>query len=86
VIVNPGAICIDVSSKEITQFPCFLFFDSLGLHKRVTIAKKLRGWLNSEWSRKRKGEPDPFTVDSMKLYTPQGMYSSLQDVSLCAVV
>jgi Ulp1 family protease len=77
VIVNPGAIRTStlhdsISSPKARLFPCFLFFDSLGLHKKVNIANKLRGWLNAEWKRKRNDKSDPFTEDSMKMYTPKG--------------
>jgi len=80
VIVNAGLIggkaqhdSSDTDSEE--EWPCILFFDSLKMHRKRHIAKRMREWLNFEWNRiehKPKRLQNPFTAYTMKLVTPKG--------------
>jgi hypothetical protein len=72
-VINPGSIRdhkhnIEIK-KEITPedmekpFPFLFFFDSLKAHRKAHVAKLLRKWLNSEWTRLQKASPSLATDD-----------------------
>lgn len=84
VVVNPGAIIrhIDVLNQdfdvynEVDEYPFILFLDSLKAHQKKTIAKHVRGWLNSEWARLDKSKDDkPFTEQSLQVHSPRSKFS-----------
>lgn len=65
-LCNADVFCINFS---------ILFFDSLKMHRKRHIAKRMREWLNFEWNRiehKPKRLQNPFTANTMKLVTPKG--------------
>lgn len=73
VAVNAGEIeTYGSTPAEDKDLPCILFFDSLKLHSPATVGKKLRGWLNFEWDRLRKGSKSPFSARSLRVFTPEG--------------
>ena len=77
VVVNPGAILNGHAEKASSDslYPCILFLDSLGAHKKTAVAKAVRRWLNSEWKRLKKGEKDGeslFTASAMPVHDPKG--------------
>jgi hypothetical protein len=51
--------------------------DSLSLHKKATVRKKVETWLNSEYCRIHPDEelPKPFSKTSFELFTPRGACS-----------
>lgn len=63
---------LDESDFE-KPFPFILFFDSLKMHSRNTIAKNIRGWLNAEWTRLKSGcsTEKPFNPKAMRLFSPE---------------
>ena len=89
VVTNPGSIEHRIRSNNADDidddddgldkpYPCFLFFDSLKMHRKTTITKKLREWLNAEWERLEKpalrGSTRPFTEDTMECPNLKGMF------------
>eukprot|EP00804_Cyclotella_cryptica_P023147 CCRYP_000358-RA/>CCRYP_000358-RA protein AED:0.01 eAED:0.01 QI:1097/1/1/1/0.75/0.66/9/214/1028 len=83
VIVNPGLILktdegSDTDDNEDDEWPCILFLDSLRMHRKERVAKRMREWLNFEWNRSMKDtegfRPDPFSREQMKLVTPKVPY------------
>jgi Ulp1 family protease len=88
VVVNPGQILSHMRKREVVakgvhdlelngdndEMPFILFLDSLNMHRKEQVAKNIRSWLNSEWSRLKKSDDvrEPFTKDSMVVYSPQG--------------
>eukprot|EP00980_Cylindrotheca_fusiformis_P010725 scaffold2403_cov87-Cylindrotheca_fusiformis.AAC.3 len=55
VVVNPGFIKnsreSDLEKQSNLDLPCLIFMDSLNLHKKATVRRKVEAWLNSEYSR-----------------------------------
>jgi Ulp1 family protease len=89
-VVNPGVILnntrksngLKVVPSDDQPYACILFFDSLkNFHPKSMIAKKVRGWLNSEWTRLEKASNDhdqnPFKADTLKFYQPTGEFSGV---------
>jgi len=80
VVINPGAIVSSVDDDDLNgsgdqPLSCMLFFDSLSMHKKVTVQRKVNNWLNSEWQRmKNDSDEKPFNKNSCKIYNPQGAY------------
>ena len=76
-VVNPGCInnsyVADLDKKAKLDVPCLIFMDSLRMHKKHVIRKKIENWLNSEWERINPGATmKPFTKDKFQLFTPTG--------------
>lgn len=69
VIVNPRFVLEESDDEE---FAFMLFFDSLKAHRKAQVGEHLRKWLNSEWRRLKISEDNPFTVDAMKIFSPEG--------------
>jgi Ulp1 family protease len=78
VVVNPGSIKnsleSDLEKKANQNLPCLIFMDSLSLHKKATVRKKVETWLNSEYCRIHPDEAlsKPFSKNSFELFTPGG--------------
>lgn len=80
-VVNPGEILNKIKALHYDPdddelYPCLLFFDSLKAHRKAAIARSVRSWLNSEWTRLKKasiqGEEDPFKPSSLVVHEPRG--------------
>lgn len=84
VVVNPGHIAEHVvlqnnkgeGWQKDKPFPCILMLDSLDMHKKRTIARTIRLWLNSEWARLHPDEEkqplrEPFAKRYMAMYCPE---------------
>jgi len=74
-VVNPGCIMnsyeSDLDKKGKLDVPCLIFMDSLKMHKKNTIRKKIENWLNSEWKRIKPGTvEDPFSLHRFQLFSP----------------
>ncbi|CAJ1939071.1 unnamed protein product [Cylindrotheca closterium] len=75
-VVNPGCISnsyeADLDKKAKLDVPCLIFMDSLRMHRKVAIRKKIENWLNSEWERINPDADNtkPFTKDKFQLFTP----------------
>lgn len=81
VIVNPGCIMNSyepsLNDQSKLDVPCLIFMDSLKMHRKITIRKKIENWLNSEWSRINPNDlpenlPNPFTKEKFRMFTPTG--------------
>ena len=78
VVVNPGAIknAEEEEDKDNLVLPCLIFMDSLKLHKKAIVTKKVRNWLNSGWKRiNHDGSEEVenrFNRDTFKVYSPTG--------------
>lgn len=80
VVVNPGCIKNSWEDEEPNRsLPCLIFMDSLSLHKRATVRKKVESWLNSEYSRIHPLEDveNPFRKKTFQLFTPGGTWEHL---------
>ena len=75
-VVNPGAIRLaDGEADPNDALSCLIFMDSLRMHNRTTVHKKIMGWLNSEWQRLKCTANDliePFDRRSFLLFNPKG--------------
>jgi Ulp1 family protease len=73
VVFNPGAIdCYEPGHDPSSRMPGLLCFDSLEMHCPTRTKKHITEWLNSEWSRLRKTETEPFNSRTFQCFTPQG--------------
>ncbi|KAL3937570.1 MAG: hypothetical protein SGBAC_007345 [Bacillariaceae sp.] len=81
VVVNPGCIMNSyeqsLNEQSKLDVPCLIFMDSLKMHRKITIRKKIENWLNSEWSRINPTDlptnlPNPFTKEKFRMFTPTG--------------
>eukprot|EP00547_Thalassionema_nitzschioides_P008249 CAMPEP_0194224716 /NCGR_PEP_ID=MMETSP0156-20130528/38017_1 /TAXON_ID=33649 /ORGANISM="Thalassionema nitzschioides, Strain L26-B" /LENGTH=1183 /DNA_ID=CAMNT_0038956397 /DNA_START=8 /DNA_END=3559 /DNA_ORIENTATION=+ len=83
VVVNPSSISnsrqlfADESDSRYAEEPasCILFLDSLKAHKKKTVARHVRRWLNSEWKRlKSETDDHVYTAKTMKVFSPRIPY------------
>eukprot|EP00546_Thalassionema_frauenfeldii_P001232 CAMPEP_0178932684 /NCGR_PEP_ID=MMETSP0786-20121207/22774_1 /TAXON_ID=186022 /ORGANISM="Thalassionema frauenfeldii, Strain CCMP 1798" /LENGTH=1112 /DNA_ID=CAMNT_0020610043 /DNA_START=136 /DNA_END=3472 /DNA_ORIENTATION=+ len=82
VVVNPSHIFNSIQlfedgtiDNEETPASCILFLDSLKAHKKTTVAKHIRKWLNSEWKRlKDETKDNLYTPKTMRVFSPRIPY------------
>mmetsp|Transcript_10341 Transcript_10341/g.17114 ORF Transcript_10341/g.17114 Transcript_10341/m.17114 type:complete len:334 (-) Transcript_10341:57-1058(-) len=82
VVVNPGFIANNSDNEKngsrSEKGSFLLFLDSLNMHQKRKVAKKIYEWLNFEWKRLKKSSDkdfrQPFYRESMPLFTPKIPY------------
>ena len=76
VVVNPGAIMNSLEKKPDDPLACLIFLDSLNMHRKHVVQKKICAWLNSEWARIRSKSQEqkksPFHRNSLRIFSPKG--------------
>ena len=75
IVLNLYLAAETLTSLSSKFLPSLLFLDSLSMHRKKSIAKSIRGWLNFEWNRLKKKVDGisklPFTSGMMPLLTPE---------------